>query len=90
MEIKIKKINQILAEWDPIEIGEDMAQDEYAGYIPKILQYCRDRNKQKLIDYLHYIIIEDLGLNPMMTDKELFSELQVICDKIIQVYFSED
>lgn len=34
---KYIKINKILAEWNPFEVPENIALDEYSGYIPSIV-----------------------------------------------------
>ncbi len=43
METKAEIINSILADWDPIGVGKNLAIDEYKGYIPLILQCCLDK-----------------------------------------------
>ena len=43
-------INHILAKWDPIRVGENIATDEYKGYIPMILHLLP--NRQELMEYL--------------------------------------
>lgn len=53
------KINDILAKWDPIGVGEEMAVDEYKEYIPMIIQYTRDR--QELINYLKKMVVDYMG-----------------------------
>ena len=43
MKTKSEMINRILAEWDPIGVGYELAIDEYRGYIPVILRFCHDK-----------------------------------------------
>ena len=33
-----KEINQILAEWDPIDVGKDISSDEYQSYVPRMMK----------------------------------------------------
>ena len=35
-------INKIVADWDPLGVGETIAEDEYAGYIPEIIQVMKN------------------------------------------------
>ena len=43
--LKSEMINRILAEWNPIGVGYELAIDEYRDYIPVILQFCHDKKK---------------------------------------------
>ena len=84
MKARIEMINQILMEWDPIGVGPELAIDEYQGYIPIILQSCFD--KKKLQDCLQDIVINEIGLEYDLTNEKYNNDIQLICDKIIQVY----
>nr|WP_186973912.1 hypothetical protein [Bacteroides intestinalis] len=84
MKTKLEMINRILAEWDPIGVGYELAIDEYRGYIPVILQFCHD--KKKLINYLQNILVNEMGLEYDGRNKKYNTDIQLICDRIIQVY----
>ncbi len=82
MEVLIKQIDQILAEWDPIGVGKGNAADEYSGYIPVIIKSIG--NKKTLINCLISILVNDMGL-----DYDPFNQLQVddleqVCENIIE------
>lgn len=83
MKRLVENINQILAEWDPIGVGAAIATDEYKGYIPTILNSIND--KKRLMECLENILVNEIGLEYDSTNKEHFTDLQQICDKIIQV-----
>ena len=38
-----EEINNILAKWNPIGDCEDIALDEYGGYIPVIVHFLQNR-----------------------------------------------
>ena len=84
MKTKLEMINRILTEWDPIGVGYELAIDEYRGYIPVILQFCHD--KKKLINYLQNILVNEMGLEYDGRNKKYNTDIQLICDRIIQVY----
>ena len=84
MKTKSEMINRILAEWDPSGVGYELAIDEYRGYIPVILQFCHD--KKKLINYLQNILVNEMGLEYDGRNKKYNTDIQLICDRIIQVY----
>ena len=79
-----EKINNILAEWDPIGVGVKIASDEYRGYIPKILHFLQ--NRQELINYLETMLVDDIGLSYDPHNREHFEDLQKVCDNLMQVY----
>jgi hypothetical protein len=84
MKALIENINQILAEWDPIGVGEIIATDEYSGYIPIILRSVNDKNI--LISCLANILANKIGLDYDTSNKSHIKDLQQVCEKIIQVY----
>lgn len=84
MKTRIEMVNQILVEWDPIGVGPELAIDEYQGYVPIILQFCYD--KKKLMACLHNIVKNEMGLECDLNNKKCNSDIQLICDRIIQAY----
>lgn len=78
-----EKINRVLAEWDPIGVGEKMATDEYKGYIPMILQLFP--NRKQLMEYLDYTLINEMGIDFKTHDKKHINDLQKICDSLIEI-----
>ncbi|MCD8093131.1 MAG: hypothetical protein LUF01_09990 [Bacteroides sp.] len=84
METKIEIINSILADWDPIEVGKNLAIDEYRGYIPLILHCSSD--KKRLMSCLISILTDEMGLDYDLNNPKHYKELQIICEKILQTY----
>jgi len=82
MKNNIEKINQVLAKWNPIGVGEDIASDEYQGYIPIILNSAK--NKDNLMNCLKSIAIKmEIGFDPQ--NKEHLKDIQQVCDEIIKI-----
>ncbi len=77
-------INNVLAEWDPIGVGETIATDEYVGYIPLIFKVIN--NKEKLLFCLEDILVNKIGLEYDSNNEEHFADLQAVCDKITRKY----
>ncbi len=84
MEKIIEKMNRILAYWNPLEVPENIALDEYKGYIPYILRAIGSR--QQLTKCLEDILMNKLGTGYNSGNKEHQEDLQRICNEIIQVY----
>ena len=84
MKAIIENINQILSEWDPIEVGKNIAIDEYRGYIPIILKSIS--NKESLMSCISEILINKMGLNYNLLNTEHVKELDEVCERIIQSY----
>ncbi|MCH8495679.1 MAG: hypothetical protein LAT57_08635 [Balneolales bacterium] len=80
----IEDINRVLADWNPIGVPEDIAIDEYKGYVPSLLKSIESR--EQLVKCLEDILINKLEVDYNPTNKEHSEDLQQICEKIIQVY----
>ena len=84
MKALVEKVNHILAEWDPIGVGETIAIEEYKGYIPTIIKFAND--KKMLMDYLASVLVNDIGLDYDSSNESHIKDLQQVCEKIIQEY----
>jgi len=84
MKKTIENINRVLADWNPIEVPENIATEEYKSYIPLILQFIE--NRQQLMYCLEDILINKLELDYDPTNKEQSEYLQQVCDKLTQIY----
>ena len=79
-----EEINNILAKLNPIGVCEDIALDEYGGYIPVIVHFLQ--NRQELMEYLEKILIDDMGLNYDSYNEKHFDNLQKVCDNLMKIY----
>ena len=73
-----KRINLILANWNPLSIPKNIAEVEYLHYIPIIISLCN--SKKKLESYLIKINLE-MGLP---RNKRLLKEISRIVNDIIK------
>lgn len=74
-------INDILAEWDPIEVGKDIAVTEYSAYIPDIIQHSK--NETELIEYLKHLLVDNMGLS---YNEDKYHNVTVsICQRILKL-----
>lgn len=83
MKSLIKNINQILAEWDPLAVGEDISIDEYQGYIPQIIKHIE--NKEVLTNCLENILINSLETGYNRNNEEHKIMLNDIVEKILKL-----
>lgn len=58
MQKIIESINHILAEWNPIDIKPEIAEEEYKSYIPLFLKFID--NKQRLEKCLENILVNKM------------------------------
>jgi hypothetical protein len=72
-----KKVNIILAEWDPLGIGTDISKDEYLGIIPLVIKNRKNKNNLTLV--LEDFLINNLNIS---YDNKL-EEHRVILEEII-------
>jgi len=54
-------VNDILAEWDPIGVPDNVAKTEYSDYVQRILNH-RDKLND-IVKELERIVIKDIGLS---------------------------
>ena len=76
----IDEINKILIEWDPIDVGKDIATVEYKGYIPEILSARKNFND--LVRCLKCMIVNDIGLDYQKYNDNHKKDLVFIAYKI--------
>ncbi len=74
-------INDLLAEWDPIEVGKDIAITEYSAYVPDIIQHSK--NEVELMEYLKHILINNMGLS--YKEDEYHNITVSICRRILKL-----
>ncbi|WP_212004967.1 hypothetical protein [Chitinophaga sp. HK235] len=80
----IEGVNHILAEWDPLGVGENIAKDEYKRYIPLILKDIK--SKRDLTVCLENILINNLEVGYDKENNEHKYALNKIVEKIMQLY----
>lgn len=83
MKKLIKGINQILSEWDPLDVGEDISSDEYQSYVPQIMK-CID-NRETLTYCLEDILVNSLEIGYDKNNGEHKKMLTDIVEKIIRL-----
>ncbi|MEM7382783.1 MAG: hypothetical protein AAF400_00395 [Bacteroidota bacterium] len=81
MNREFEKVNNVLAEWDPLDVGRNIAQEEYKAYVPSILRVIKD--KQELRYCLEDMLINRLGLEYDPTNAKDLLSLQTICDQLV-------
>jgi hypothetical protein len=79
----VENITRILADWNPLDVPEFIAIEEYKGYTPSIL---RSIERQELSHCLEDILINQLEIDYDSMNKEHLEDLQQICIKIMEAY----
>ena len=73
MTSALEDINEILADWNPVEVPIDIAKDEYKSYVPRIISI--GPNYDKIKTELITILTVDLGLT--FDEKNVFQQDEV-------------
>jgi len=82
MKKYIEEINQVFIEWDPIRVGEEIARDEYRGYISNIIN--SSGSKDGIMKCLEKIVNElEVGFDA--NDEKQLQDLQIVCNRIYEV-----
>lgn len=79
----IKGINQILAEWDSLDLGGDISSDEYQSYVPQIMKHIK--NEKSLTYCLEQIFINNLETGYDRNNDEHKKKLAAVVEKIIKL-----
>jgi len=78
-----EKINDILANWNPINVPDELAHDEYKSHIPIIMKNGFDRN---LLFYcMCNITTNIIGLGFDITNQNHIRDLNEVCNEIFNV-----
>ena len=80
---KRTEINSILTEWNPIEVPEIIASDEYKNYATRF--DSAKLNKENIIAELKKIVVDDLGLEYSDENELLKSEIEAVSERIFNV-----
>lgn len=83
MKTKIELINDILAEWNPLEVPEAIAKNEYIGYVPLIMENMI--NETQLLFCLENILINKLGLEYTRNNNQQKNDLINLCKRLISI-----
>jgi hypothetical protein len=78
-----KQINNVLAEWNPLEVPTDVARVEYQEYIPHIKQKLHDESA--LLSYLEHIVTDDMGLSYDHHNEEHLKDIQNVCHRLMEI-----
>jgi hypothetical protein len=82
MKKYLEEINQIFIEWDPIGVGEEIARDEYRGYISNIIN--SSGSKDGIMKCLEKIV-DELEVGFDVNDEKQNQDLQIVCNRIYEV-----
>jgi hypothetical protein len=83
MKTKIELINEVLAKWNPLDVPQNIAKDEYLGYVPIIIKNMV--NKKQLLDCIEDIIINKMGLEYNSNNNIQKNDLKRLCTKLMTI-----
>jgi hypothetical protein len=82
MEIETKQaILSFLTKWNPIDVPEDIAKDEYINYVDLIKSSLQ--SKDELRKCLRCILGEKIGLD--ISSPEAFADIENACDELMKI-----
>lgn len=76
------KIKLVFLEWDPINVGEDIAIFEYQEYASYITEHIDERNE--LIIYLQTLFSE-IGLEYNTNNENHIKDMEFYCNIIMEL-----
>ena len=75
-----KEIRTILAAWNPIDVPEFIAEDEYKNYASVIAEKCKSFEDVQI--YLQRVFVEDFGYD---LTEEADLDIKNVSEKILKV-----
>lgn len=78
-----RNINSILAQWNPIEVPDTIAETEYTDYVRRIIAIGDNHNA--LVTHLERVITESMGLDYDAKSPEQRTEIEEVARKLAQV-----
>ena len=82
-----QRISEILTKWNPIDVPEFIAEDEYGTYVKPIIAI--GKNSKGLNEYLKNLVGETLGLGYDENNVEHQQDIEKIVQELIQAFDSE-
>ena len=76
-----EQINDILSEWNPLDVPAFIASEEYMNYVDSIINIGRDINA--LRRYFISLIIDRLGLKYDPSNLEQINSIENVIEKVM-------
>lgn len=80
---KVNKVNEILAEWNPIGVPPKISKDEYSSYVLSLFNY--ETNYLGLVERLESILTDDIELEYDSENIDDKKELLFFAHKIFEI-----
>lgn len=78
-----EKINDVLANWNPINVPAELAHDEYKSYVFTVLN--NSYSKDLLFDCICSITTSIIGLDFDIRSETHINDLKRVCDEIYKI-----
>jgi len=78
-----EEVNSILAQWDPLNVGTDLALDEYRAYAPRLIRNLGERERLKT--ELEEILLKEMVCDFQHDDPLHMNSIEELCDKLQSV-----
>lgn len=83
MKTKMESINEVLAEWNPLDVPKHIAKSEYIGYVPLIIE--NTGNEILLFNCIEDIIINKMELEYDRDNIVQKNDLERLCKKLMTI-----
>ena len=83
MKTKIELINEVLTEWNPLDVPETIAKSEYIGYVPLIMENMV--NESQLLSCIENILINKIGLEYNSNNIQQKNDLINLCKRLMTI-----
>ena len=79
----MESINDLMAQWNPLDVPEAIAKTEYVGYVPLIIENMID--EMQLLSCIEDILINKMGLEYNRNNSQHKNDLINLCKRLIAI-----
>lgn len=80
MNLIYEEVNSVLARWDPLDVGPDLASDEYRAYVPRLVRNLGERGRLKA--ELEEILLSEIRCDFQHDDPIHMMSIEDLCNKL--------
>jgi hypothetical protein len=79
-----QRINYVLSQWNPLDVPEFIAEDEYRSYVEQIISV--GNNEKELEVYLVHLVRDTLGLEYDENNVEHRGDVKKVVREMVQAF----
>jgi hypothetical protein len=75
-----EQVNAVISKWDPLNVGPDLASDEYRAFIPRLVRNIGKRENLRIA--LEEILLKEMKCDFQQDDPIHIKSIEDLCDEL--------